>query len=158
MTEAGIDETTVVLEVGAGNGFFTEVLAPTAAKVYAVELQEAMARKLYRRMRSVRSRSQLEIRVGDIARVELPHGMAQVAFIYYAFHEISSPEDAAHAIAKALAPEGRIYIVEPRIEVSEKAFSRSLEIFSMFGFFPERTWTTAFSRGALLSEKPAPSP
>ncbi|HWR72739.1 MAG TPA: rRNA adenine N-6-methyltransferase family protein, partial [Nitrospirota bacterium] len=39
LRESGIRESSVVLEVGAGNGFFTEVLAGRARLVYAVELQ-----------------------------------------------------------------------------------------------------------------------
>ena len=51
IAESGITGESVVLEVGAGNGFFTEVLVRTARKVYAVELQEAMLEKLKRRDR-----------------------------------------------------------------------------------------------------------
>ena len=40
VTESGITKDSVVLEVGAGNGFITEALAENAGKAYAVELQE----------------------------------------------------------------------------------------------------------------------
>jgi 16S rRNA A1518/A1519 N6-dimethyltransferase RsmA/KsgA/DIM1 with predicted DNA glycosylase/AP lyase activity len=42
LDDAGITEESVVLEIGAGNGFFTEAIAERARKVIAVELQRGM--------------------------------------------------------------------------------------------------------------------
>jgi 16S rRNA A1518/A1519 N6-dimethyltransferase RsmA/KsgA/DIM1 with predicted DNA glycosylase/AP lyase activity len=38
LDESGITANSIVLEVGAGNGFLTEVIAERARKVYAIEL------------------------------------------------------------------------------------------------------------------------
>lgn len=50
LDESGIAKDSVVLEVGAGNGFLTEALAEHARKVYAVELQDGMIKMLKRRI------------------------------------------------------------------------------------------------------------
>ncbi|MDA8337668.1 MAG: methyltransferase domain-containing protein, partial [Nitrospiraceae bacterium] len=50
LDESGVDESSTVLEIGAGNGFITEAIARRAKKVYANELQPGMVRKLKKRM------------------------------------------------------------------------------------------------------------
>jgi len=150
LAQAGISGGAVVLEVGAGNGFFTEILAPVAAKLYVVELQKKMVEKLCKRLNRVETRSTMEIRVGDIARVDLPAAACDVAFVFYSFHELASPDEAVAAIDSALKQRGRVYLVEPRIEVSASAFATTLSRFAHRGFVPVTSWKTLFSRGTLL--------
>ena len=68
LSDAGVAPGAVVLEPGAGNGFFTEVLVDMADRVIAVEVQEEMAVKLRENLsRSGAKTDNLDIRVGDVA-------------------------------------------------------------------------------------------
>ncbi len=144
LAESGVTEGSVVLEVGAGNGFFTEVLARVAGKVYAVELQDAMVDQLARRIAGYSDR--VEILLGDIAELGYPEGFADVAFLYYSFHEIDRKAEGAANIARAVRPGGILAIYEPTIEVTKKAMERTRGIFEGLGFRTEARRDGLFTR------------
>jgi len=150
---AGIDRSSVVLEVGAGNGFFTEVIARAARKVIAVELQEAMAEKLYKSLENVVPNSPIEIRVADIATLQLAPGSVDVAFLYYSFHEIRDQDAAASNIARALKVGGRLAVYEPVIEVKEDAMARTVSIFEQRGFVTTDSGKSIFTRWAIMRKE-----
>ena len=81
---AEIDDDDTVLEIGPGTGMLTRVLAERAGKVYAVELDEALANSIRREFPSV------EVIVGDARTVDLPVFDKVVANIpYYISSEIT---------------------------------------------------------------------
>jgi ubiquinone/menaquinone biosynthesis C-methylase UbiE len=151
LDECHIAPGTVVLEIGAGNGFFTEAIAERAGKVIAVELQQGMVRKL--RRRTQRFGAKVEIVSGDIAGVGLGEAIADVCLLYYSFHEISRQAEAAAAICRSLKPGGTLAIYEPALEVSEKAMRTTLEHFIRRCFTLEKTAQTIFTRHARLFKK-----
>ena len=65
LDESCITANSLVLEVGAGNGFLTEVIAERARKVYAIELQDGMVKKLEKRVQHFGDK--VDIIHGDIA-------------------------------------------------------------------------------------------
>lgn len=132
MDESGINEQSAVLEIGAGNGFFTEALARRAKKVYAVELQEGMVRKLKRRVQHFGPK--IEIIQADIAQYDPGMAIADVALLYYSFHEISNQADAAKIIGNAVRPGGILVIYEPTIEVGKAAMEKTVRLFEAAGF------------------------
>jgi len=150
---AGIDSGSVVLEVGAGNGFFTEIIARTARKVIAVELQEDMAEKLYKALEGVLPNSPIEIRVADIATIRLAPRSVDVAFLYYSFHEILEQETAASNIARTLKVGGRLAVYEPVIEVKEDAMARTVSIFEQRGFVTTDSGKSIFTRWAIMRKE-----
>lgn len=86
VTESGITKDSVVLEVGAGNGFITEALAENAGKAYSVELQEGMIQKLTKRVQKFGNK--VAIIRGDIASIVLEKEFIDVCLLYYCFHEV----------------------------------------------------------------------
>jgi len=66
---ASVDEKDVVLEVGAGLGFLTELLSQRCKKVVAVEIDPRLVRMLRRRLRSLQN---VELIEGDILKVHVP--------------------------------------------------------------------------------------
>ena len=76
IAESGVTSTSVVLEIGAGNGFLTETLAEYAHKVYALELQQGMVKKLQKRVH--RFGSKVEIIHRDIAAYKIEEAFAGV--------------------------------------------------------------------------------
>ncbi len=152
LEQAGIKNDTVVLEIGAGNGFFTEAIAGRAKKVYAVEIQEGMVRKLLKRINTLDDRDKIEVIHKDIAHAELPDGLADIAFLYYSFHEITDKEKAAQTIARAVRRGGKVCIFEPTIEVSKRKMEYTLKIFESIGLKKEAEALTIFTRFARLGK------
>ncbi|NOZ25345.1 MAG: class I SAM-dependent methyltransferase [Nitrospirae bacterium] len=144
LAESGITAGSVVLEVGAGNGFFTEVIAATARKVYAVELQDGMVEKLKRRIAG--HAGKVEIICGDIAEIDIPAGIADVAFLYYSFHEIDRKEEGARNIAGAVRAGGVLSIYEPVLEVGRDAMEMTRAVFESEGFRAEARRDTLLTR------------
>ncbi|MFN7925587.1 MAG: methyltransferase domain-containing protein [Bryobacteraceae bacterium] len=106
----GIGPGDAVADVGAGSGFFTWRLARRAARVVAVDSQENVLRQ---------NADTTRIH-GDFARVTyapaLPPGTFQVILVANAYHEFAEPEAMLAAIRKALAPGGRLCVIEYKKE------------------------------------------
>lgn len=148
LDDAGITEESVVLEIGAGNGFFTEAIAERARKVIAVELQLGMVRKLEKRVGKMRDR--VDIVAGDIAAADLGEGIADVCLLYYSFHEIRRQENAAETIGRTVRHGGTLAIYEPAFEVSRKRMRQTISLFERQGFIVERTAADIFTRSARM--------
>lgn len=151
LDESCITRESVVLEIGAGNGFFTEALAERAKKVIAVELQQGMVRKLKKRVQKFGDA--VEIVQEDIASADLPHAMADVCFLYYSFHEIAHQEEAAATIARTVKRGGVLSIYEPSIEVNRKKMEMTVSLFQSLGFGLEAIHNTMFTRFARLKKE-----
>jgi len=151
LDECNITPESVVLEIGAGNGFFTEAIAERAKKVIAVELQPGMVRKLRKRME--RFGNKVEIITGDIADGRLGEAIADVCLLYYSFHEIARQDEAAAVISGTLKPGGILAIYEPTVEVSVKDMEATLKYFMQLSLILEKTAQSRFTRYARLSKR-----
>jgi tRNA A58 N-methylase Trm61 len=148
LDESGITPDCIVLEVGAGNGFLTEVIAKRAQKVICVELQDGMVRKLKKRVE--RFGNKIEIITTDIASQSIGDACADVCLLYFAFHEV---EDKAHAVINintALKPNSILSLYEPTIEVKKNDMQKNIALFEQTGFVKEREFSRTFTRFARL--------
>lgn len=150
LAESGISADSVVLEIGAGNGFFTELLAARAKRVYAVELQEGMARKLLRRVQH--SGDKVTIITGDVASLSLADELPDVCLVYCSFHEISDKAGAARSICSAVRHGGVVSIYEPTVEVSRVAMQKTVALFTTCGLEAESRRDGFFTRFARLKK------
>jgi ubiquinone/menaquinone biosynthesis C-methylase UbiE len=148
LDESCITADSVVLEVGAGNGFITEAVASRAKKVIAVEVQEGMVSKLRRRIQKYEGK--VEIISGDIASVNLHAEHADVCIMYYSFHEVGKKEIAALCISNSLKKHGILSIYEPTIEVSKADMLDTVSIFERLGFAMQRQRQGRFTRFVLM--------
>lgn len=148
IAESGVTSNSIVFEVGAGNGFLTEVLAEHAKKVYALELQEGMIKKLQKRVQ--RFTDKVEIIHSDIAAYKTREAFADVCIMYYSFHEISNKFEASRNIAEAVKVNGSLSIYEPTIEVSKSGMDKTVDLFRGEGFIREMDWSNLFTRFARL--------
>lgn len=148
LDESGVAPGGVILEVGAGNGFFTEALAGRASEIVAVELQEGMVRKLLRR--TERFGNRVRIITGDVASLQLGESVFDVALLYYSFHEIGRRKDAAQVISRAVKPGGIAAIYEPTVEVDRSLMEQTVTMFEDAGFQRETGWKKRFTRFARL--------
>ena len=153
LQESGITPDSVVLEVGAGNGFFTEALAERAGKVYAVELQEGMVRRLKKRV--ARFGEKVIILRCDIAVCEIGDTIADSCLLYYSFHEVKDKGGAAGTISRALRAGGILSIYEPSIEVNREEMRRTAGIFEDIGFKKESERHGLFTRFVRLRRSAA---
>lgn len=153
LDESCITPASVVLEIGAGNGFFTEALAERANKVYAVELQNGMVRKL--RKRAAQFSEKVEIIHSDIAEYKTASSFADVCLMYYSFHEVSNQNVASINIARAMRPGGILSIYEPAFEVKKEMMEQTLRLFEVLGFKKEIERDGRFTRFALLKKAAA---
>ena len=148
LDDSGITRESVVLEIGSGNGFFTEAIAGRAKKVIAVELQQGMVKKLKKRVH--RFGDAVEIVLKDIALADFARDMADVCLLYYSFHEIARREEAAAIIARTVRSGGILSIYEPSVEVNNKDMKATVLLFQSHGFSLETTHNNMFTRFARL--------
>ena len=112
-----LEADSVVADIGAGSGYFTFLIAPRVprGRVLAVDIQPEMLELIESRKRA-----------GDVANVEairgtevdpgLPPGAIDAALMVDAYHEFSHPREMMTALFEALAPGGRVYLIEYRAE------------------------------------------
>lgn len=148
LDECRIFHDSVVLEIGAGNGFFTEAIADRAKKVMAVELQPGMVRKLARRVR--RFGDNVEIILQDIAKADIAEHSADVCLLYYSFHEIRNQAEAAVQIFRTMKSGGVLAVYEPSLEVSGRDMEKTVGMFIELGLILELSSNTLFTRFARL--------
>lgn len=144
LEESGVTNDSTVLEVGAGNGFFTEVLAERARKVYAVEFQDGMVKKLQRRV--ARFGDRITMLRCDIAVCGLEESAVDICLLYYSFHEVKKKTEAAKNIARAVKAGGLLSIYEPTVEVSKQQMRKTVELFENDGFQIESERDGIFTR------------
>lgn len=107
-----------VADLGCGNGFYTLKIAPQLApggSVLAVDIQPEMLQLLNERAR-VEKIAGVEPVLGTLIDPKLPEGKVDLILCVDAYHEFSHPEQMLAAIRKALAPGGRLVLVEFRAE------------------------------------------
>jgi ubiquinone/menaquinone biosynthesis C-methylase UbiE len=144
LDESGITESSVVLEIGAGNGFITEAIAQRAKKVYANELQPGMVKKLKKRMEKFGDK--VDILLCDIANCDIGEEFADAGIMYYSFHEIGNQAGAVRNIGKVIKKDGTLSIYEPTIEVNKAAMQKTAGMFEAVGFEKEVERDGSFTR------------
>lgn len=97
----------VVLDVGAGFGFLTEILASLARKVYAIEIDPRIASALKERLRVFIDAGKVEVIVGDALEVDLPPNVTKV---------VSNPP--FHIISQLIFRLAQTYFMKPDFKLA----------------------------------------
>lgn len=151
LKDSKITKDSLVLEVGAGNGFITEIIAEKAKKVVAIELQEKFVKALNRRLNKFGAK--VEIRLGDIANISLEQQYYDVVICYYSFHEIAKKEKAAEIIAFSIKKNGTLSLYEPTIEVGKDSMDKLIARFRNLNFIEEMRKDTFFTRIVIMRKQ-----
>jgi SAM-dependent methyltransferase len=107
----------VVADLGAGTGYFSFPLAQrvTHGRVIAVDIQPEMLAIIERR-KAVENVTNVDTLLAGECDPGLPNGAVDLVLMVDAYHEFSCPREVMLNVARALAPDGRVVLVEYRGE------------------------------------------
>ena len=114
----GVGPGQIVADVGAGSGYFTERLARRvgpAGRVYAVDIQPEMLERLEARVRRAGLDNVTPV-LGADADPRLPPRRCDLILMVDVYHELARPQLMLRRLAAALAPGGRLVLLEYRKE------------------------------------------
>jgi ubiquinone/menaquinone biosynthesis C-methylase UbiE len=121
LRELGVKPGMTVCDMGCGNGFYALRLAQLvgpAGRVLAVDIQPEMLRLLQARAAEAKVEN-IEPVLGSLTDPRLPVGKVDFILCVDVYHEFSHPEHMLAGMRRALAPGGRLVLVEFRSEDPE---------------------------------------
>ncbi|MEG0025212.1 MAG: metalloregulator ArsR/SmtB family transcription factor [Akkermansia sp.] len=101
----------VIADLGAGEGFVSQLLSPRAKQVIAVDNSPGMV-ELGREMAQKHGLSNLEYRLGDIETPPIEKETVDLAMLSQALHHATSPIKALHSAWAILKPGGCLVILD----------------------------------------------
>ena len=143
-----------VLDLGCGPGFFTVEIArmlDNSGKVIAADLQEGMLDKVRQKIKGTEFEKIIELHK---CREEYVGLSEKVDFIlaFYMIHEVSDKEKLFEELKSVLKPDGKIFIVEPKLHVSKRSFENMIEKVKGIGFHVSAIPGFSLSRAAVLTK------
>lgn len=147
-----IREGMTVLDLGCGPGFFSVEIAKLVGdtgKVIAADLQEGMLEKVIKKIRGTKLEQRVELhqclsdKIGVTEKVDF-------VLAFYMIHEVPDQDKLFSELKSILKPNGKIYIIEPKIHVPGKAFDEMLLRIEGLGFKIVDRPKVFFSRSVLL--------
>jgi ubiquinone/menaquinone biosynthesis C-methylase UbiE len=111
---AGVTDGTIVADIGAGSGAFTELLARRVGergRIYATEISEDNRQTILARAQRAGLRNVTVVEAASEA-TNLPDRCCDVLLLRNVYHHIASPELFAASLARAIRPDGRLVIID----------------------------------------------
>ena len=111
---AGVSGGTVVAEIGAGSGRFTEVLARRVGergRIYSTEISEDNRRAILARVQEAGLQNVSVVEAAADA-TNLPDTCCDVLLLRNVYHHIRNPEVFAESIARATRADGRLVLID----------------------------------------------
>jgi ubiquinone/menaquinone biosynthesis C-methylase UbiE/biotin operon repressor len=114
----------VVADLGAGEGWLSQLLARRAEKVIAVDNSPKMV--AFGRAESKRKGiANLEYRLGDLADPPIPARSVDIVILSQALHHAANPQQAVAAAAKLLRKDGRLIV----LDLNQHQFDQARELY-----------------------------
>ena len=112
-----IKATDVIADIGAGSGYHVFKMAPLNydGDVYAVDIQPEMLNAILKNPK-FQKYTNIELVQGDEKSVNLPKNTFDKVLMVNVYHEFSYPKEMILSIKKALKSDGKIYLIEYRME------------------------------------------
>lgn len=148
-----ISEGMTVLDLGCGPGFFSIEIAKllgNSGKVIAADIQDGMLEKVNKKIQGTNLEQRIELhkclntRIGIVKKVDF-------VLAFYMIHEVQDQDKLFRELKSILNPNGKIYIIEPKIHVSGKSFDEMIIKLVDLGFKITDRPKVFFSRTALLT-------
>jgi len=142
-----------VLDVGCGPGFFSVELAKmvgTNGKLYAVDLQEGMLKKIQDKIRGTPLEKIIQPIKCERDEIVVPE---KVDFIlaFYMVHEVPDKDKLFTTLKNFLNEQGEFLIVEPKLfHVSKKEFASTIRKAEKAGFIAAEGPKLTFSFSSVL--------
>jgi arsenite methyltransferase len=109
-----LSEGTVIADIGAGGGYFTERFSKTVGRlghVYAVDVQDIMIAKLKERV-EINNLENVTVIKGKFEAPMLPLHAIDMAFFSSVYKEIDDRIQYMKKVRKSLKPDGRVAVIE----------------------------------------------
>lgn len=116
-----LEDGDLVVDLGCGNGFYTLRLAKRIAPhghVFAVDIQQGMLDQLIERKNEAGLKNIYPV-LGEPDDPNLPPGKADWILLVDVYHEFAQPEAMLAKIKDALAPDGKVALLEYRAEETQ---------------------------------------
>ena len=143
-------------DIGCAMGYFTIPIADmvgNSGKVIGVDLQQQMLDGLMRRADKNGITNIIpHLCKPDTLSLDEWAGKVDFALIFWMLHEVPDSERLIREVYAALSDHGILLFVEPRGHVTEKQFSKSLDMITSVGFKRTMSPKVRFSRSALLEK------
>lgn len=112
-----IKSTDIIADIGAGSGYHVFKMAPLCKRgyVYAVDIQPEMLNAILKNPK-FENYTNIELFEGDEKSVNLPENTFDKVLLVDVYHEFSYPNEMILSIRKALKENGKIYLIEYRME------------------------------------------
>ncbi|MEM1002614.1 MAG: methyltransferase domain-containing protein [Bacteroidota bacterium] len=109
--------TDIVADIGAGSGYHVFQIAPIVnkGKVFAVDIQFEMLTAIKQKQKSRGINNVITIK-GTETSAKLPSNSIDKVLMVDVYHEFSFPYEVIMSIKDALKPNGKIYLIEYRME------------------------------------------
>ena len=132
----------VVADLGAGEGWLSQLLARRAEKVIAVDNSPKMV-AFGRAESKKKGIANLEYRLGDLAAPPIPPHSVDIVILSQALHHTANPQQAVAAAAKLLRKGGRLIV----LDLNQHHFDQARELYGDYwlGFSESdlREWLAA---------------
>ena len=145
-----------VLEVGPGMGYFTlpmaRMVGPTS-RVLCIDLQEKMLAAVRRRAANAGLADRIETQCcqSDTLGIADLAGRADFVLLFYVAHEVPDVGKLFGEVARAMKPDARCLLAEPKFHVSEQEFDKMLAAAGRHGLQPVDRPRIRGSRTAMLA-------
>ena len=125
-----------VLDVGCGPGFFSVEIAKMlngTGKVIAADVQEGMLNKIRNKIKGTDLEHRIELHKSDYENIGV---VEKVDFVltFWMIHEVKNQKKFFEELSSILKPNGLIFIVEPKVHVTKKAFNTMVNMLNKGGF------------------------
>ena len=142
-----------VIDVGAGMGYFSIPLARLvgySGHVTAIDIQPKMLSALERRAKKYGVSDRISTHLASRKSLSFDQ-KADFILAFWMAHEVPDQKRFFGEIYNLLKPGGLFLIVEPKIHVSKKNFSQTLEMLKSIGFSIKETPEIKMSQSVLLT-------
>jgi len=148
-----IDKGMTVLDLGCGPGYFTEELANLVGEdgfVIAADLQPKMLEKMKMKISGTNLEKRVEAHLCQDDRIGISK---KVDFVlaFWMVHEVPDQQGLFEELKSILKPGGRIWVIEPKIHVSEKSFKKMINLLESASLEIVDRPKVSLSRTALLT-------
>jgi ubiquinone/menaquinone biosynthesis C-methylase UbiE len=143
-----------ILDVGPGMGYFTIPLAALSGdtgKVIAADLQQAMLEGIRRNAEKAGLTSRITLLHTKTDEIGITEAI-DFCLAFWMVHEVPDRKRFLGEIFTQLKPGGLFLLSEPKIHVSKKSFSATVEIAKWLGFHAAGTPKIFLSRTVLLKK------